>query len=88
MAIKVLYLCGAIDSIMVDSREVDDSVFLSIFTGQDFTAEGNLEELLDGMVSQAYARVDDLNAVKDKIMTYEKVLAESQVPDDLDDDSD
>jgi|TARA_R110000824_G_C15124764_1_gene668430 hypothetical protein len=73
---------------MVDSREVDDSVFLSIFTGQDFTAEGNLEELLDGMVSQAYARVDDLNAVKDKIMTYEKVLAESQVPDDLDDDSD
>ena len=73
---------------MVDSREVEDSVFLSIFTGQDLTTEGNLEELLDGLVSQAYARVDDLNAVKDKIMTYEKVLAESQVPDDLDDDSD
>ena len=73
---------------MVDSREVEDSVFLSIFTGQDLTTEGNLEELLDGLVSQAHARVDDLNAVKDKLMAYEKALAESQVPNDIESDSD
>ena len=73
---------------MVDSREVEDGVFLSIFTGQDLTTEGNLEELLDGLVSQAYARVEDLNAVKDKLMAYEKALAESQVPNDIEGDSD
>ena len=67
---------------MEKRAEVKDRAFLSVFTGCDVTSDGNLEELLDEMVTHADERISTLKLLKEKVAAYERALAESQVPQD------
>ena len=74
------YLCDGMCNIVEERLQVDDRAFLSIFTGCDVTDSGDLGSVLDDMVAHSEERIAALNAIKEKIASYEKALANSKVP--------